>query len=93
MRHNRISVRLTETIENVNKVSNTYVRSKLIMAVETQKFISLSNLATRWDRSRQTLWREIQENKIPSKKLGNLHYVYMDWVLEKEARTVEPEAK
>ena len=63
------------------------------MAVETQKFISLSKLATRWDRSRQTLWREIRENKIPSKKLGNLHYVYMDWVLEKEARIDDPEAK
>jgi len=63
------------------------------MAVETKKFISLANLSIRWDRSRQTIWREIQEDKIPSKKMGGWNYVPMEWVLEYEALSGDSEAK
>jgi len=57
------------------------------MPKETQKFISLAHLSDRWDRSRQTLWREIKEGKIPAKKMGGWNYVPMEWVLEQEMIT------
>ena len=63
------------------------------MGTETKKFISLANLSIRWDRGRQTLWREIQEGKIPSKKMGGWNYVPMVWVLENEALSGDSEAK
>ena len=63
------------------------------MGTETKKFISLANLSIRWDRGRQTLWREIQEGKIPSKKMGGWNYVPMEWVLENEALSGDSESK
>mgnify|MGYP003646969341 FL=1 len=54
------------------------------MAKVEQKMVTTVELATRWNVSREHIWRQIQKGNIPSMRVGRRCLIPWDYVINYE---------
>jgi len=66
------------------KLEKDYQYRRLIMAKVEQKMVTTVELATRWNVSREHIWRQIQKGNIPSMRVGRRCLIPWDYVINYE---------